>query len=116
MLAVSISACTSFRPVEQPADQIQRQIIGEALLSPGDKVRLVTTDGEAHEFRIAAVDATQGRLSGKHDVVQIKDIVTLEKRELSWTKTGILIGGLVLGIFGTDCEDDCDDYGGFFCC
>jgi hypothetical protein len=31
-------------------------------------------------------------------------------------KTGILVGGLVLGILGSDCEDDCNEFGGFMCC
>lgn len=114
--ALAICGCESFHPVEAPAEQIQRRIVSEGLLAPGDEVRLVTEDGNVHEFRIAAVDVNGGHLTGKRERVRIEDIATLEKRELSWIKTGILIGGLVLGIFGTECEDECDEYGGFMCC
>jgi hypothetical protein len=48
--------------------------------------------------------------------VPIRDIVALEKRERSWVKTGALIGVAVLLTFGSDCEDECNEYGGFLCC
>ena len=120
MLLVLAAACTAFRPVAGPPERIQRSIAADALLAPGDRVRLGTSDGNVLEFRVATVDLGRGTVTGKRDGVPIGKIVTLEKRELSWVKTGVLIGLLTLGVFGSDCEDDptCDqfpEYGGFCC-
>jgi hypothetical protein len=58
-------------------------------------------------------------VTGADDVVPIGEIVAVEKRELSWVKTGLLVGGLVISTFGSGCEDDCGGgLGGIgpFCC
>ncbi len=114
--ALPLAACTSFRPIEEPPDQLQRRILSEGFLERGDEVRLVTGDGKVHKFTVADLDLAQATLNGKTDSVPVADIVTLEKRAFSPLKTGFLVGGLLLGIFGSDCEDECDEYGGFMCC
>ena len=116
IVGLPLVACESFRPVEAPADQIQLRILSEGFLERGDEVRLVTRDGTVHEFRVTGVDVAQGTLTGKKDAVQVTDIVSLEKRVFSPLKTGFLVGGLVIGLLGTDCEDDCNEYGGVLCC
>ena len=99
------SACTTMRPTHVPSAEIQSRILAGDLLAPGDRVRLATKDGTVHELRIASVDLDRGVVTGADDAVPIAEIVAVEKRELSWVKTGILIGGLVVTL-GTDW--DCD--------
>jgi hypothetical protein len=102
--------------VEGSAEQIRQRIGEEALLAPGDKIRLVTADGETHKFKVTEVDLGTGRLSGKDETVAITDIVALQKRELSWVKTGVLIG-VAVGLLSSDCEGpDCSLGGGPICC
>ena len=87
-LALLACGCMSMRPVEQPAETIQKQIRSEGLLATGDKVRIVTTDGTVHEFRIAAVDLEAGRITGEDTDVEVANIATLEKKTFSAWKTG----------------------------
>ena len=77
-------------------DNTQQQIASGQPLRPGDKVKLVTTDGKVHEFASTANDAVEGTAKGPADSVRVDDIVTVEKREPALGKTI----GLVLGIVG----------------
>jgi hypothetical protein len=117
-LTLLVCGCTSMWPVEEPAETLRRQITSEGLLEPGDEVRIFVADGTVQEFEITNVDLSAGTLAGEKQTVDIASIVALEKRGLSPIKTGLLVGGLVLGLLGTDCEGpDCDG-GGMFpsCC
>jgi hypothetical protein len=110
----------TFRPVDVQSDELQRRILAEGLLEPGDKVRLSTKEGVLHEFRVVAIDHENGALTGKDEVVRVDEIESLETRRVGWGKTGALIGVLSLLILDTDCEDTCGDSpyadAGFFCC
>jgi hypothetical protein len=111
------AACTTFKPTAASTEQIQRLIQTERLLSPGDRVRLVTRDAREHDFRISVIDLDESLVIGANDAVHISEIVRLEKRGMSWLKTGLLIGGLVLATSGSECSDDCGEYGnGILCC
>jgi len=116
--AVLMCGCTSMWPVEESAETIRGQITSGELLTPGDEVRIIAASGRVHEFKVTEIDRAAGTVAGKEEAVDIASIVALEKRGLSPIKTGILVGGLVLGLLGTDCEGpDCDEGGMFpFCC
>jgi hypothetical protein len=117
VLALLVCGCTSMWPVEEPAETLRRQIASEGLLAPGDEVRIFGTDGTVHEFEVTTVDLAAGRVTGKEQTIDIASIVALEKRGPSPIKTGILVGGLLLGLMGNDCEGpDCDDGGMFPAC
>lgn len=116
VFALLALACTSMRPVEEPIATLQQQILNEGLVASGDEVRVVTTDGVVHQFRVRDIDLDAGTVSGDDDAVAIASIVTLEKREFSALKTGLLVGGVVLGLLGTSCEASCDESPGPFCC
>jgi len=90
------SACTTLRPVQVATDEAQQALASGQLLKPGDKVRVITRDGKAHEFAITAIDTADGTVKGPADSVRVADIVTVEKREPALGKTL----GLVLGIVG----------------
>jgi len=96
LCAAIASACTTLRPVQLSTDNAQQQITSGELLKPGDKVRLITTDGKTHEFAITAIDVAEGTVKGPADSVRVADIVTVERREPALGKTL----GLILGIVG----------------
>ena len=87
-----LSACTSFRPVAGGSEDLRDRILAGELVAPGDRVRFTTADGQAHDFRVQTVDVERGVLSGRRESVEIAAITALETRELSWIKTGVLIG------------------------
>jgi hypothetical protein len=96
LCAVIGSACTTLHPVQLSTNNAQQQITSGQLLKPGDKVRLITTDGEVHDFAITAIDTADGTVKGAANSVRVADIVTVEKREPALGKTL----GLTLGIVG----------------
>jgi hypothetical protein len=87
-------ACTSLQPTEASPEEVQRKIVAEGLLAPGDSVRIVTADGATHRFRILAVDLDTRVVAGKSDAVPIAEIVAVETREFATGKTAALaLGG-----------------------
>jgi hypothetical protein len=110
-------ACTTMRPVLESRDEFAEQIRTGALLKPGDRIRIVTDGGTQQELRVAEIRA-DGTIVGNRSAVRVDEIASLEKRERSWVKTGVLLGLVGLTLLGSDCEDDpgCDlGYGGFCC-
>jgi hypothetical protein len=108
-------ACTTMRPVLESRDAFAEQIRTGALLEPGDRIRVVTDGGTEQELRVSEIRA-DGTIVGKTGEVRIDEIASLEKRERSWVKTGVLFGLLGLGLFGTDCEGPSCDSGSILCC
>jgi hypothetical protein len=117
-LILLISGCTTYRPVDGTAEELQRRILDGELLAAGERVRLTTADSAVHELLIGSVDSANGTIAGEGDTVPIGAVVALERRVRAPAKTWGLIGGLALLLFGSDCEDDpsCDlGYGGYCC-
>jgi hypothetical protein len=104
------TGCTTLRPVDAPREEIQRRIVSGSLLKPGDKVRLVTSDGATHDFTVASVDPGQGVVTGGTETVQIADIASLEKRTFSALKTSLLAAGAFIGagLLTATCDQNCD--------
>ena len=107
------SACSTFQPTAASPEQIQRLIISERLVAPGDRVRLVTADNSVYDFRIAAIDIDEGLVIGTTAVIPIQDIVEIETRQLSWIKTGLLLGVSALALATADTDElaRCGQYG-----
>jgi hypothetical protein len=97
-LAVTVSACTSLKPMELPPTELQRLIRSENLIDVRDRVRLVTADGSAHEFRVTRVDLGQDVVAGKHEAVPISNIVTVQTRRVAAGRTAALAAGIYVGI------------------
>jgi hypothetical protein len=98
MLALGCVGCTSLKPVDVPADELQRQLVAGELVRPGDRVRLVTADETVHKFRVTGVSPEQGMVLGRDDRVPINDIVAVETREVSVGRTALLTGGAGVGM------------------
>jgi hypothetical protein len=94
---VLMMGCTTLRPLEGSPDQLQQAILCGELLEPGDRVRIVTTDGSGHEFRVTQIDADAGLVIGEDDSVPVSQIRAVERRTLSVAKTaGAVYAALVI--------------------
>jgi hypothetical protein len=101
IVILAVAGCTSMKPVAMPPDQLHEGISAGEIINEGDKVKIVTTDGQTHQFRVTAVDDES--VVGNSIEVPITDIVTLKTKEYSGDKTAVLVGGssvifVILGI------------------
>jgi hypothetical protein len=96
LCTANVAACTTLKPVQLPTNETHEQIANGELLNAGNKVRLITADGRAHDLTVVTIDAAAGTVKGENESVRIADIVTVEKRKPAVGKTL----GLVLGIVG----------------
>ena len=63
--ALAVFACTTLKPVAATPSEVQRQLLSDQLLEPGDRVRLVTADEAVHEFRVTQSDLEDGIVIGR---------------------------------------------------
>jgi hypothetical protein len=87
---ICFTGCTSLRPVEGTANELQGRINSGGLLVRGDRISVVTTDAKTHKFRVHVI--SEGVIEGRTDRVPVDQIVSLQRREFSRTKTWLLIG------------------------
>ena len=83
-------SCTSYKAVQVP--------ILESHLKEGDTVRVVTTDNRDVRFKIT--NLTPDAIDGENQHILLKDIVTLEKQQISAAKTSGLVGGILVVTMG----------------
>lgn len=93
------SACTTLQRTEATPQEVQRLILNENLLKPGDRVKIVTADQSIYEFRIEQVDLEQELIIGADKQVRVEDIVALETRQVSVGKTALLAGGVAYSVW-----------------
>jgi hypothetical protein len=97
VLIVLLSAgCTTLRPISGSPGELQQRINSGELLKAGDRVEIVTSDGNTH--RIVVTKVADGRIEGSNDSIGVDRVVSVQKRELSGGKTWALIGGVALGV------------------
>lgn len=85
------SGCSTLTPVEMSPEQLHERISLGEIIQVGDSVRIVTTDGENHKFKVSAVTAEH--IAGKDIEISIADILAVETREFSGGKTAALAVG-----------------------
>jgi hypothetical protein len=78
-LIIALSGCTSMRPIDGSATELQHLINSGELLKPGDRVRIVTADEKTHRFAITKVEA--GLIVGSNESVPVDQVICVEKRE-----------------------------------
>ena len=99
VFVIAAIGCTTLEPIEMPPEELQEYISEGDLIEPGDVVKVVTSDGERHKFKVTAT--TADRITGKSKEVLISDIVAIETREFSGGKTALLAAGAASFVYGT---------------
>jgi hypothetical protein len=59
LLIIALTACTTMRPIDASPIELQHFIKSGELLSPGDRVRIVTADQKVYQFAISKVERSQ---------------------------------------------------------
>ena len=92
---VALHGCMTVQKVHQPPDVLRDNIRSGELVGPGDRIAVVTvTEGE-QIFVVTDID--QDTLFGDGIEVPIDEVVALEKRRISPTRTGLAVyGGLAI--------------------
>jgi hypothetical protein len=83
------SGCTSLRPLPDEKNALEQAI------KPGDKVHIVTRDGQEMEFKVTQV--TNERIEETDQGVNVDNIAKIDRREFSGWKTGGVAGALIIG-------------------
>jgi hypothetical protein len=91
-LIVISGGCTTLQTIEGSPTELRQHIGSGERLKPGDRILVVTIDGETHQLPVTGVDA--GVIEGKPESVPIGQLVFLEKRQVSPGKNLALVGGL----------------------
>ena len=95
-MIVFCGACTSLKPIEMPAEQLQQKIISGEIVLVGEKTRLITADGKEYKFRVTAVK--DNVIVAEDAEVPIAEVVAVETRQTSAGKTTALVAtGVALG-------------------
>jgi hypothetical protein len=88
------SGCTSLKAIQKSRSEIQEGLTRGDLVHPGDKVRIITNDG--NQFDLKVVSIGNGYVKGQDVEISIKDIDLIEKRRISIGKTVLLSGAAFL--------------------
>jgi hypothetical protein len=76
---IALTGCTTFRPIDGSPTELQQLINSGELLTPGDRVRIVTADEKTHRFAITKVEA--GLIVGSNESVPVDQVICVEKRQ-----------------------------------
>jgi hemin uptake protein HemP len=93
VLGGALGACSTSKPIELPPATVQQMILDQEILQPGEKVKLITADGQRYDFRVTRVDTEQRVILGGSQSVPIDEVVALETKEFSLGKTALLAAG-----------------------
>jgi len=97
LIACMIGGCTTLQPVANVPSDLSQHFSDGGVLQPGDRVIITTVTGAQHHLRVRSVH--DGVIYGDHESVPFSEIASLQRREISATKTTILVV-LVLGVAG----------------
>ena len=98
-LSVVIAGCTTMKSVEMSSDELSAAIRAGEIAEPGQRVVVVTADGERHAFTSQGVDTAQDVIrgegaAGEAVAVPIGDIVALRMA----ARDGVGTTAVVLGV------------------
>jgi len=97
LIVCIIGGCTTLHPIANAPSDLSQHFGDGGVLQPGDRVIIMTVAGARHHFRIRSV--RDGLIYGDHDSVPFSEIVSIDRREFSATKTTIL-AVVILGVAG----------------
>ena len=86
------SGCTSLRELPDEKNALEQAV------KPGDKVHVITRDGQEMEFKVTQI--ANERIEGSEQGVAMDDIAMIERREISVWKTATIIAYIVLIMIG----------------
>jgi hypothetical protein len=86
-----LTGCTSLHTIELSPDDLHQQIRAGQIITTGERIRLVTSDEEQHNFLVTGIDQTA--VHGEESSVPIDDIVAVKTERFSLGKTALLAGG-----------------------
>jgi hypothetical protein len=89
LIVCMLGGCTTLQPVANVPGDLTQHFSDGGVLKPGDRVVITTTSGAKHQFRVRSVH--DGVIYGDHDSVPFSEIVSIQRRETSATKTTILV-------------------------
>ena len=95
--ALWLSGCTSMQSVEKSPEFIQAEIEQGRILKPGVNAIIYTNKGKKVEMTITKVENNVVVGKAKQDGVEariaIDEVVAVEAEQISYGKTGALVGG-----------------------
>lgn len=97
LIVCMLGGCTTLRPVANVPSDLSQHFGDGGVLKPGDRVLITTTSGAKHQFRVSSVH--DGVIYGDHDSVPFSEIASVQRRELSESKTSFLVL-LILAVVG----------------
>lgn len=104
LLISFLAGCTTFKPIEMSSFQPERHLDLEKVIKPGDRVCIVTKDGEKNEFRVTAV--TNDSIEGKNVEIPLMNIASTEKAETKVAEPVlIIVSGILLVVLGVAASD-----------
>jgi hypothetical protein len=97
LIVCMIGGCTTLHQIANAPSDLSQHFNDGGVLQAGDRVVITTTSGAKHQFRVTSVH--DGVIYGDHDSVPFSEIASVERREVSATKTTILVI-VILGVVG----------------
>jgi len=91
-IALALTGCHTMNPVD-----FAQSDPGVARLAPKDHLRVWMRDGRTLDVILTAVEPDA--LVGEGQRLPAKDISRIERRDLSWTRTTLLLVGVALVFF-----------------
>jgi hypothetical protein len=89
LIVCLIGGCTTLQPVANAPSDLSQHYSDGGALHAGDRVIVTTVGGATHKFRVTSVH--DGVIYGDHDSVPFSEVVSVQRRELSATKTTVLV-------------------------
>ena len=98
LACLSMTGCYSLQRIDSDPGPLQQMLREGRLVKAGDTVRVRTSDGGTHRFRLVAMD--QETLQSRSERIPIDQVVECEREEFSLARTLLLGAGLVVAIVG----------------
>jgi hypothetical protein len=89
LIVCMTGGCTTLHPIANVPNDLYQHFSDGGVLQPGDRVVITTTTGTTHRFRVRSVH--DGVIYGDHESVPFSEIASVQRREVSATKTTFLV-------------------------
>ena len=114
-LSVVVAGCTTMKSVEMSSEELRTAIRAGEVAQPGQRVVVVTANGDRHAFTFQGVDTAQDVVRGEGPAgepvaVAIGDIVELRMPATDGVKTAAVIVSVVLAVFLAIAADAAEDF------